>query len=181
MSKPTVALLIGSARPDSNSFKLATLAKTILEDEGCEVTVVDPRDWKLGVPGLAPEEDQSEALQEKVRDLDGVLVVTPEYHGSYSSTLKLLIDNLGFPSVLKGKPVATLGVAAGRIGATKALEHLRSVLGHLGLVVLPPAISVANAFGAFAEDGSLKDSELEKLVGSVPRGLVAHLKERAKS
>ena len=58
--------------------------------------------------------------------------------------MKLLIDNLGFPSALSGKPVALLGVAAGRIGAIKALEHLRSVASHVGAQVLPGPVSVAS-------------------------------------
>ena len=37
--------------------------------------------------------------------------------------MKLVIENLGFPSVLAGKPVALLGMAAGAIGAIKSLEH----------------------------------------------------------
>lgn len=53
-----------------------------------------------------------------------------EYPGSYSSVVKLFIENLGFPSLMSGKPVALLGVGAGQIGATKALEHLRSVCFH---------------------------------------------------
>ncbi|MFQ5802331.1 MAG: hypothetical protein ACE5JQ_05465 [Candidatus Methylomirabilales bacterium] len=41
--------------------------------------------------------------------------------------IKLVIKNMGFPSVLVGNPVALLRVAAGAIGVIKALEHLRSV------------------------------------------------------
>ena len=56
---------------------------------------------------------------------------------------KLVIENLGFPSVLAGKPVALVGVAAGRIGAIKSLEQLRGVCSHVGALVLPGAVSVA--------------------------------------
>lgn len=39
--------------------------------------------------------------------------------------IKLVIENLGFPSPLAAKPVALLGVAAGQIGAIKSLESLQ--------------------------------------------------------
>ena len=42
-----------------------------------------------------------------------VVLATPEYHRSYSSVIKLVIENLGFPSGLSGKPVAMPGVAVG--------------------------------------------------------------------
>jgi hypothetical protein len=55
----------------------------------------------------------------------GVVRAPPEYHGSFCAMIKLIIENLGFPSAIAGRPVALLGVAAGRIGAIKSLEHLR--------------------------------------------------------
>ena len=64
---------------------------------------------------------------------------------------KLIIENLGFPSVLATKPVALLGVAAGQIGAIKSLEQLRSVLSHVGAIVLPGPVSVAGVQGVFDE------------------------------
>ena len=39
---------------------------------------------------------------------DSVVLATPEYHGSFSSVMKLVIENLGFPSALQGKPVALM-------------------------------------------------------------------------
>ena len=57
-----------------------------------------------------------------IRRSTGVVLATPEYHGSFSSVMKLMIENLGFPSVLAGKSVALLGVAGGSIGAIKSLE-----------------------------------------------------------
>ena len=91
-----------------------------------KVELIDPREYNLALPGQEGPND-AEKLQNIVAQSTGVLLATPEYHGSFSSTMKLLIDNLGFPSVLDGKPVALLGVASGHIGAIKSLEHLRSV------------------------------------------------------
>jgi FMN reductase len=48
--------------------------------------------------------------------------------------MKLAIDNLGFPSMLSGKPISLLGVAAGVIGAIKSLEELRGICSHVGAV-----------------------------------------------
>ena len=77
---------------------------------------------------------------------------------------KLIIENLGFPSVLASKPVALVGVAAGQIGAIKALEHLRSVLSHVGAIVLPGPVSVAGVQNVFDEEGRCVDEAIEKNV-----------------
>ena len=69
-----------------------------------------------------------------MKSATGVILATPEYHGSFAAVMKLVIENLGFPSLLAGKPVALLGVAAGQIGAIKSLEQLRSVCSHAALL-----------------------------------------------
>jgi FMN reductase len=114
-------------------------------------------------------------MQKLVSEAAGVILATPEYHGGYSSVIKLVIDNLGFPSSLKGKPVALLGVAAGKIGAIKALESLRSICSHVGSIVLPGAISIARVNSAFNEDGSCKDPAIEKQIRSVATNLINYV------
>lgn len=99
------------------------------------------------------------------------MLAPPEYHGSYSSVIKLVIENLGFPSGLAGKPVALLGIAAGQIGAIKALEHLRSVCSHIGSIVLPGPVSVAGVQDVFHENEKCLDASAEKRI----RGLATHL------
>jgi len=73
---------------------------------------------------------------------------------------KLLIENLGFPSVLAGKPVALVGVAAGRIGAIKSLEHLKSVCAHIGAIVVPGSVSVAGVQKVFDDQGRCTDADV---------------------
>ena len=161
----------GSVRPGNFTGKaLALVADQIARSDDATVDVVDLNEIQLPLPGLAASDDMK-ALQERFATATGVLLATPEYHGSFSSVIKLLIDNLGFPSVLSGKPIALLGVAAGQIGAIKALEHLRSVCSHVGAVVLPGPVSVAGVQKLFDEDGNCIDESTEKRI----RGLATNL------
>jgi FMN reductase len=109
---------------------------------------------------------------------EGVIRATPEYHDGYSSVIKLVIDNLEFPSALKGKPVALLGVAAGKIGAIKALESLRSICSHVGSIVLPCAISIAGVNSVFNDDGSCNNPAIEKQIRSAATNLVGYIRQR---
>ena len=109
-------------------------------------------------------------MKEEVQNASGIVIATPEYHGGFSAMTKLVIENLGFPSVLQGKPVALLGVAAGRIGAIKSLEQLRGVCSHTGAIVLPISVSIAGVQGAFDEQGNCTDPSVPR---SVPRGAPA--------
>ena len=95
----------------------------------------------------------------------------PEYHGGIAAHTKLIIENLGFPSALAGKPVALLGVASGRIGAIKSLEQTKGIMGHVGAVVVPGAVSIAGVQQAFDENGQCLDEgtgrSLRKLAESL--------------
>jgi len=147
----------GSVRPDSlTSRALELVADWLRAQEGVAVDLVDVGALDLRLPGLPGGEADAAQLQERVGDATGVVLATPEYHGSFSSGMKLVIDNLGFPSALAGKPVALLGVAAGKIGAIKALEHLRSVCSHVGAIVLPGPVSIANV-GRAIDDEATQD------------------------
>jgi NAD(P)H-dependent FMN reductase len=139
------------------------------------VEIVDPSTLSLPFPGAGGSED-SKTLQQKVHQAAGVVLATPEYHGSFSSVMKLVIENLGFPSALSGKPVALLGVAAGSIGAIKSLEQLRGVCAHVGAIALPLPISVPNVQKAFDSDGTCTDPAVEKLVRRVGTGLLDYVR-----
>ena len=88
---------------------------------------------------------------------------------------KLVIENLGFPSTLAGKPVALMGVAGGEIGAIKSLEALRGVCSHVGAIVLPGPVSVAKVRSMFGEDGAVNDERVEKRLRGVATGLIHYI------
>ena len=173
-----IVVINGSVRPGNYTAMASALVVDELRkklDPKVNVNVVDPAEWKLPFPGTDPQSASTSALQNLVKDATGVVLVTPEYHGSFSSVMKLVIENLGFPSALAGKPVALLGVAAGAIGAIKSLEQLRSVCSHIGAIVLPLPISVANVQTVFDKEGHCLDPEIEKLIRGVGGNLMNYI------
>ncbi len=173
MSERPIRIIVvaGSVRPGNYTGKaLSLVADEVAQSDDARIDFVDLNEVQLPLPGQAASDD-IKALQERFSVATGVVLATPEYHGSYSSVIKLLIDNLGFPSVLSGKPISLLGVAAGQIGAIKALEHLRSVCSHVGAIVLPGPVSVAGVQRLFDDDGNCLDESIEKRI----RGLATNL------
>ena len=168
--------LQGSVRPGSNTATaLALVADEVQKHPGVSLEIIDPTHLHLLLPGQGTTED-AKRMQQVVAAADGIILATPEYHGSFSSVMKLLIDNLGHPSKLSGKPVALLGVAAGRIGAIKALEHLRSVASHVGALVLPGPISVAGVRHVFDEEGQARDDAVAGRIRGVAPALIDYIK-----
>ena len=172
-----IVAAVGSVRPGNFTLKAMNL---VLDEMGrhrdVETQLIDPAKLKMALPGTAQDNSTMEALQKMVAEATGVILATPEYHGSYSSVIKLVIEHLGFPSVLSGKPVALLGVAAGSIGAIKALEHLRSVCSHVGAIVLPGPVSVAAVHKVFDDQGRCLDPGIEKRIRGVATNLVDYIR-----
>ncbi len=167
-----IVAILGSMSPTSNTAKTLAVLEADMIERGIEFTLIDPSSLTLPFPGQELPDADTDAIQTLVTDADGLIISTPEYHGSYSSVIKLVIDNLGFPSTLKGKPVALLGVAAGALGATKALEHLRSSLSHVGAYVLPAVVSIAAIHNQFDENDEIADDALAQRLKKLNQSLL---------
>lgn len=173
-----IVVINGSVRPANYTAMASALVVDELRQESdVSVETIDPGLLHLPLPGTDPDAPGTQLLQQKVAAATGVVLTTPEYHGSFSSVMKLVIENLGFPSVLAGKPVALLGVAAGSIGAIKSLEHLRGVISHVGAIALPLPISVPNVQKVFDSEGNCLDPQIEKLIRRVGVNLVDYVRQ----
>lgn len=173
-----IVIINGSVRP-GNYTKMASalVLDELRKHQRVRVEVIDPALLNLPPPGTESESHGVVQLQETVRRATGVILATPEYNGSFSSVMKLVVEHLGSPSPLAGKPVALLGIAGGTIGAIKSLEHLRSVTSHVGGIVLPLPISVANVRSVFDSDGKCLDSGVEQLIRSVGTNLLTYIEQ----
>ncbi len=148
-----------------------TLGEEGLRQHGASVTRYVPSPAQLPFPDQGGVFPHAEELRSTVQAADGMLVATPEYHGSIPAELKLVLENLGQTGAVRGKPVALMGVSSGRFGAQKALEHLRSILNHLGALVVPTQTSVFHVDDSFSQ-GQLSlsmetSAQLQKTVRSL--------------
>lgn len=75
----------------------------------------------------APPEVQ--ALIDAIAVSDGVIIATPEYDHTIPAALKSVLEWLSWSSeVMHGKPVMIVGASYGRLGTSRAQDHLRQIL-----------------------------------------------------
>ena len=173
-----IVTLAGSVRPDNYTEKALAVVVDELENQpNVVVHQINLGEIDFALPGRPLRDPRVKELQQIIRNATAVVIATPEYHGTFSSLIKLAIENLGHPNALKGKPVALLGVAGGRIGAIKSLEHLRSVSAHLGAVVIPSLLSLDRVRERFDLDGSPLDDETETLLRGLADALLEYIDE----
>ncbi len=171
-----IAIISGSVRPENNTLKaVSVVADEISKHKEIVLDVFDMSQYKLPLPGLDDESSEVVAFRETVAAATGVILATPEYHGTFSSVIKLAIENLGYPSVMAGKPIGLLGVASGALGAVKSLEHLRGVCAHCGGIVLPGAASIAAAHKAFDSTGNCTDEDAEARMRGLANKMINYI------
>lgn len=182
---PRILAFAGSTRKDSLNKKLVPIAAAGARAAGADVTIVDLRDYPLPLYDGDLEEAEGQpanaaAFKQLMMDHDGLLIASPEYNSSVTAVLKNTIDWVsrplpGEPSLVafRGKTAALMSAAAGMFGGLRGLAHTRSILGNIGVLVIPAQVTLPQANHAFEPDGTLKDDSMTKRV----EGLGASLAE----
>jgi NAD(P)H-dependent FMN reductase len=184
MSQPKILAFAGSTRTASFNKQLVQLAAQAAREAGAEVTFVDLRD--LALPLFDQDLEAASGLPENakkfkklLRESDGFLISSPEYNSSISAVLKNAIDWASRPETddepslvaFRGKVATLFSASPGALGGLRGLVHLRSILGNIGVIVLPDQVAISTAHEAF-EGGRLKDERKAALVAKLARGLV---------
>ena len=163
-----VAAISGSLREGSYTTSALRIALEGAARVTADTKLLDLRDFNLSFAGTSDGPDSQELanFRNEVRGAHGILLGTPEYHGSFSGVLKNALDLMGFEE-FEGKMIGLVGVSAGRMGAFDALNSLRNVGRALHAWVVPEQVSIPEAAKVFQENGRLKDAELERRLWQV--------------
>ncbi len=65
------------------------------------------------------------------------------------------------------KVAGLLSASPGALGGMRGLVHLRSILGNIGVLVVPTQFALGGAFGKFDETGELTDDEAKSRIRNV--------------
>jgi FMN reductase len=165
--------IAGSLRADSYSQLALQIAAQRVEALGAEVEILDLRTMNLPFCNggdAYPDYPDVARLSQAVSAADGLILATPEYHGSVSGVLKNALDLLGFEE-FSGKVAGLISVLGGQSNSN-ALNDLRIILRWVHSWVIPEQVAIAQAWKAFGEDGKLLDQKLSQRFDSFAQSLV---------
>ncbi len=171
----TICILSGTDRPGSVALKVASYIKPLYEAQGVEARVVSLEDFPLDeVAGgkYGKNLPRVDAFRNQVIDADGIVMVIPEYNGSFPGILKLFIDHLPFPDAFWKKPIAFIGEAAGAFGALRAVEQMQMVCGYRNAHVYPERVFLQRVSSIFDEEEGIRDETVSKLLRDQIEGFV---------
>ena len=165
MNEQRVGYIVGSLSSTSINRRLAKALVNLAPKamSFSEITFRDlplySQDYDSDYPEVALKFKQS------IKDVDALLIVTPEFNRSLPGAFKNAIDWGTRPygqNAFTRKPTAVLGTSPGAIGTAIAQQHLRSILGFCNA----PQFNAHEAYiqfkdGLISEDGqvSVKSTE----------------------
>lgn len=186
MSTIKLVAFAGSLRAGSFNKKLAALAADAARAAGAEVTTVDLRE--LALPLFDQDIEEATGLPEGAKRFksllhgsDGFLIASPEYNSSITAALKNAIDWASRTETddeppliaFRGKAAALFAASPGALGGLRGLVTVRSILGNIGVHVLPDQVCIPTAYEAFDDAGRLKDERKAKQVAALAQALVS--------
>jgi len=83
------------------------------------------------------------------------IIIAPEYNGSIPGFLKLFIDACEVKPCYHGKKACLTGVASGRAGNVRGMDHLTNILNHLKMTVFYNKLPISSIGNLVDEKGNL--------------------------
>lgn len=114
------------------TLKVAKVYYDIFKKKTDNVHLISLEDWKVW-----ERNDELKQLEnEFLIPSDKFVFIMPEYNGSFPGILKLLLDNSDIKKCWWYKKIMLTGVADGRGGNLRGIEHMTNILHYLKMHVL---------------------------------------------
>lgn len=169
----------GSMNKNSTTKQAVRIVLDAAKSAGAEIELIHLAEWQL--PMYDDREDKSTYPEivhrfiQKISEADGLVIGSPEYHGTITGALKNSLDFLEGRH-LRDKQVAIVGVAGGSMGATNTVNTLQLIMRNLHAWPLPSSPSIPSAYQAFTPQGTLKDERLQARFEQLGKQLVSFIR-----
>lgn len=164
-----IIVISATNRPHSNSLKVAKKYTQLLDKKNvmCKMFSFEelPKEFLFSDLFGKRSETFQQLLEKYIIPAQKMVIIAPEYNGSYPGILKSFFDAI-HPDMNRGKKVALVGVATGRAGNIRGMEDLTGVLNYLGMYVLPNKLPISGFLRLVDENGDITD---EATVGAIEK------------
>ena len=147
-------IIVGTNRVGSNSRKVGGFYKSVFLSKGIDAELVTLENFSLdpsSPPFVSFQEDH-------LKPVTKFIFILPEYNGSYPGIFKSMIDITDIKSCWPGKKALLVGVATGKGGNIRGLEHVTGVLNYLKVNVLANKLPISTVDKLMDADGNIIES-----------------------
>jgi NAD(P)H-dependent FMN reductase len=159
-----IEIISGSPRQSSLTRRAAIYLKNWLNEKtGHQADIIDLKDWVLPhvqhvFVSVESTPEEFRPLSRRMFDADAFILATPEFNGSYSPTLKNLLDH--FPKQ-HHKPFGIVTASPGPLGGLRAAQQLLLLVPALFGIPSPYLLIIPGVDKKFGAGGELLDESFE--------------------
>lgn len=162
-----ITIISATNRPNSNTLKVSEKYAQLMEKQGLTAKILSleqvPADIAFNEVFSNRSEKFQQLLEEYVIPVQKFVIIAPEYNGSFPGILKIFFDAI-HPDLNRGKKVALVGVASGRAGNLRGMDHLTGILNYLGMHVHPNKLPISSVLTLINADGELVEPTTIKII-----------------
>lgn len=126
-----ITIISGTNRKDSRTIQVATHYYRFLKQKEDNVRLVSLE----GIDVLARGPQLLKLEEELLIPSEKFIFIMPEYNGSFPGVLKAMLDNTDIRKCWWHKKALLVGVADGRGGNLRGIEHMTNILHYLKMNV----------------------------------------------
>lgn len=155
-----ITIISGTNRKDSMTLKVATLYLNLMSarSEGIHLlSLEDLNPWERKQPFL-------DAEKQLLIPSEKFVFVMPEYNGSFPGILKLMIDNSDIRRCWWHKKAMMVGVADGRGGNLRGIEHMTNILHYMKMNVLYNKLPLSRINEELDDEGNLLKQDTRSVI-----------------
>jgi chromate reductase, NAD(P)H dehydrogenase (quinone) len=157
-------------RPDSNTLKACRIYSEILRSLGVDSEIIDfmqlPHDIAFSETFGNRSPAYTDFIKRSITPYRKFIFIVPEYNGSFPGILKVFIDSV-HPSEWADKYVCLVGIADGRGGNVRGMEHLTGILNYLKVHVYHNKLPISLIGKMLTGGGSFTEEQLRACQGQV--------------
>ncbi len=155
-----ITIIAATNRKDSMTLKVAKLYYSLMAERTENVHLLSLEDrvvWEHG-PDMKQMEGELLIPSEKF------VFIMPEYNGSFPGIFKTMLDNSDIKRCWWYKKAMLVGVADGRAGNLRGMEHMTNILHYLRMHVFYDKIPLSRINEEISEDGQLLKPATEQVI-----------------
>lgn len=149
-------IISGTNRVGSHTEKVSRQYLEILKSKGIDANFLTLENLDI----LTRNNEVKRVETEYLIPAQKIIFILPEYNGSYPGILKLLIDNSDIRKVWYYKKALLTGVATGRAGNLRGMDHLGDTLQYLRMTVHYNKLPISRVDKLLDENGCLDKETL---------------------
>ncbi|HUX84687.1 MAG TPA: NADPH-dependent FMN reductase, partial [Chitinophagaceae bacterium] len=136
---PMITVISATNRTGSNTLKVATIYRDQIRSMGIEAALLSLEGLDLNgrSPGLEQIEDTL------LIPSNCFVFILPEYNGSFPGSVKTVLDMSRYRECWWNKKALLTGVADGRAGNLRGMDHFTGVLNYLRMLVHPNKLPIS--------------------------------------